>query len=107
MTRRADSATPPLLLSGDTETVSREELLPALALWKELAQQKDDAEKQLIKERAPSMRRIATLSNMQHSASTRMSRGMSSLFGHGLGGHSLGGGAVDEGQQHSKACVIS
>ena len=86
---------------GDTETVSREELLPALALWKELAQQKDATEKQLLKERAPSIRRMKTLSNMQHSASTRMSRGMSSLFGHGLGG----GDANDEG--HSKACVIS
>lgn len=98
MTRRADSATPPLLLSGDTETVSREELLPALALWKELAQQKDATEKQLLKTRAPSMRRMKTLSNMQQSASTRMSRGMSSFF-------STGGDAADEGG--SKACVIS
>lgn len=85
--RRADSATPPLLLSGDTDTVSRQELLPALALWKELAQQKDAEDKQLLRERAPSMRRMKTqtLSNM-HSASTRMSRGMSSFFG------SMGGG---------------
>ena len=97
--RRADSATPPLLLSGDTDTVSRDELLPALALWKELAQQKDAEEKQLLKERAPSMRRMKTLSNM-HSASTRMSRGMSSFFG-SMGG----GGGNDEGS--SKACVIS
>lgn len=83
---------------GDTETVSREELLPALALWKELAQQKDATEKQLLKTRAPSMRRMKTLSNMQQSASTRMSRGMSSFF-------STGGDAADEGG--SKACVIS
>ena len=47
--RRADSATPPLLLSGDTDTVSRQELLPALALWKELAQQKDAEDKQLLR----------------------------------------------------------
>jgi len=86
---------------GDTDTVSRQELLPALALWKELAQQKDAEDKQLLRERAPSMRRMKTqtLSNM-HSASTRMSRGMSSFFG-SMGG----GGGNDEGS--SKACVIS
>jgi len=83
---------------GDTDTVSRGELLPALALWKELAQQKDATQKQLLKDRAPSMRRMKTLSNVQRSASARMSRGMSSLFG-------LGGDANDEGG--SKACVIS
>jgi hypothetical protein len=44
------------------------------------------------------MRRMKTLSNVQRSASARMSRGMSSLFG-------LGGDANDEGG--SKACVIS
>ena len=38
----------PRLLSGDAATVTREELLPALALWKELAQQKDATERELM-----------------------------------------------------------
>ena len=87
-------------LSGDTNTVTREELLPALALWKELAQQKDIKEQELLKARSTMKRMDSINSGINHVklGSRRASRGMSGLL-------SLGGGAKNA-EHASQACVI-
>ena len=113
----------PRLLSGDAATVTREELLPALALWKELAQQKDATERELMsplkrvasmtgrsmnesmksgsRYANESMKSGSRLANESMKSGSRLaSRGVSGLLG-------LGGDARDaHGEGRSQACAI-